>query len=405
MANEVVKTEEAVSDKPKKAKKEKVICAKECEVMNYVEYFKEPIMDIIKRFKTIKKYAFILHDKDYHIGENGEKVYEENPHYHIYLNFGRASVPFPTIAKWFGQEVQYVNKVVRTGTMLEYLTHSNDSQQYKHQYSPDEVYSNFDFVKEAEIEQNLGDFEHYSYAQQIEFVHSLPLDKRLPAMSKLKKFWELECRYRSLQSERDIEVVFIEGLGGSGKTTYAKELFRKRGFDFCMSSSSNDPLQDYSGQNGLLLDDLRDRVMFFEDLLKVTDNHNQSSMSSRFMNKIFVGKLIVITSSVSLSKWYRRDIKRNGQSIRLDNDDLWQLYRRISCYIVMTKDEITVYNEGLNEFGRPKGLGVILPNSLGLRFKAEEKKKTDFAALMSEITSECGQMKIDVGPFNSTDIK
>ena len=129
-----------------KSKKTGVLSGKECEVMNYLPYFKEPPIDTIKRYKTIKKYAFICHDKDYN-----EKGVLESPHYHIYLNFGRASVRFDMVAKWFGMEPQYVNKVKRTGSILDYLTHSGENDKFKHLYSPDEVTADFDFVKEAEI--------------------------------------------------------------------------------------------------------------------------------------------------------------------------------------------------------------------------------------------------------------
>jgi hypothetical protein len=136
--------------------------AKECVVYILAKNLNEPIIDTIKRYNYIKKFAFILHDKDYSINENGEKEYKENPHYHIYLNFGRVSVSFDMVAKWFGQDVQYVNKVVCTGTMLEYLTHSNDSQQFKHQYDTSEVYANFEFFKPVEIEKKLDYFDFYN---------------------------------------------------------------------------------------------------------------------------------------------------------------------------------------------------------------------------------------------------
>ena len=70
-----------------KSEKKKILSGKECEVMNYLPYFKEPPIDVIKRYKTIKRYALICHDKDYN-----EKGILESPHYHIYLDFGRATV-------------------------------------------------------------------------------------------------------------------------------------------------------------------------------------------------------------------------------------------------------------------------------------------------------------------------
>lgn len=218
-----------------KSEKKKILSGKECEVMNYLPYFKEPPIDVIKRYKTIKRYALICHDKDYN-----EKGILESPHYHIYLDFGRATVPFDMVAKWFGIEPQYVNKVKKTGSLLEYLTHANDSAQFKHQYSPKEVTANFDFVQEAEIEKTFGDFNKYSYARQIKFVHDLPPEKSLKYYNELKKRWELEQAYRSLLPDRDIQVVFIYGKGGTGKTYHAKKMLDDMDYDYFVITVSVD---------------------------------------------------------------------------------------------------------------------------------------------------------------------
>lgn len=380
-----------------KSEKVKALSGKECEVMNYLPYFKEPPLDTIKRYRTIKKYALICHDKDYN-----EKGVLESPHYHIYLNFGRASVAFATVAKWFGMEVQYVNKVKKTGSILDYLTHSGVNDQFKHQYSPDEVTANFDFVKEAEIEKTFGDFSKYSYARQLEYVHSLSADKQLKYYSELKKRWQLECDYRSLQPNRDIEVVFIYGKGGTGKTTYAKKLLDKMGYDYCISSSSNDPFQDYKGQWGIILDDIRDRWFDFEDMLKCLDNHTASTMFGRYNNKVFDGKIIVMTSSVPPHYWYKSPVRKYGQLVTVAPEDLNQFYRRISCYIVMTETTVTVYNDGLDEFGRAKGLGQEFVNEIP-KLKVERKNKTDFASIFSDICGSNGGSPFDIQQLKISD--
>ena len=365
-----------------KSGKEKRLSGKECEVMNYVQYFKEPIIDIIKRYSTIKKYAFILHDKDYN-----EKGVLESPHYHIYLNFGRATVPFDMVARWFGVEPQYVQKVHKTGSLLEYLTHSNESQKFKHQYSPEEVTANFDFVKEAEIENMLGDFTKYSYAQQLMYVNSLSQDKRIPAFNQLQKFWKLECEVRTLQSDRDIEVVFICGKGGTGKTYYAKKLLEQMGYDYCVSSSSNDMWQDYKGQWAMILDDVRDSSMPFADMLKMIDNNTSSSVASRYANKVFNGKLMVLTSSIPPKFWYRSVQRDGGRNFIVSDEDLNQFYRRITCYIYMTDKHITIYNEGLDNLGNPKGLGQVLVNEVA-QIKQEKRERTDFGGIFSKFCSQ-----------------
>ena len=337
---------------------------KQCEVESRVEYFKGDIQEIIKSKQTIKKWAYILHDKD-----------DTAPHYHIYLNFGNSGVDTKQVAEWFGLQESQVSKIKgRASDMLLYLTHGNDSQQNKHQYSPAEVVANFDFqtaIKNAKI---LGDFEHYSYAQQLEYVNGLPISEKAGAFTQLEKLWRLQCRWLTLQTDRQLEVMFICGKGGTGKTYYAKKFLEDQKLDYCVSSSSNDPFQDYLGQAGIILDDLRDKAFEFEDLLKILDNNTVSSVQSRFQNKVFNGKLIVITSSVPLRYWYRLQF---GNAY----DTLVQLYRRISCYVEVTKEEITVYNDGVQDNGTPRGNGQIFKNRLFEKRTEKRQEKTDFAKI------------------------
>ena len=111
---------------------------------------------------------------------------------------------------------------------------------------------------------------------QLIYANTLPIVEKTKILTQLKKLWELECLAASLKTDRDIQVVFVYGKTGTAKTTYAKKLFDSLGYDFCVSSSSNDPFDNYLGQRGMLLDDLRDETFSFEDMLKITDNHTQS---------------------------------------------------------------------------------------------------------------------------------
>ncbi len=339
---------------------------KQCEVESRVEYFKGDIQEVLKSHKVIKKWAYILHDKD-----------DTAPHYHIYLNFGSSGVDTAQVGAWFGLQESQVSRVKGRATdMLLYLTHGNDSQKNKYQYSPSEVVANFDFETEIKNAQILGDFEHYSYAQQLEYVNSLPLSEKTKAFTQLRKLWELRCQVLALNTDRQVQVVFICGKGGTGKTYYAKKLLKSLGYDYCISSSSNDPFQDYMGQKAIILDDLRDKAFEFEDLLKILDNNTSSSVRSRFTNKVFNGEMIVITSSVPLNYWYK-DYQYRGY------DALIQLYRRISCYVRMTETEMTVYDE-LDEYGKPVGIGQVFKNELA-GMKKERKQKADFKGMFEKI--------------------
>lgn len=349
---------------------------KQVEVESRVEFFKCDIQEVLKSHKTIKKWAYILHDKD-----------DTAPHYHIYLNFGNSGVDTKQVAEWFGLQESQVNKIRGRATdMLLYLTHGNDSQQNKYQYSPTEVHANFDFQTEIKNAKILGDFEHYSYAQQLEYVNSLPVSEKSSAFRQLENLWRLQCKWLTLQSDRRLEVMFICGAGGTGKTYYAKKLLAKMGYDYCVSSSSNDPFQDYLGQKAMILDDLRDKSFEFEDLLKILDNNTVSSVQSRFQNKVFNGVLIIITTSVPLRYWYRLQY---GDA----HDTLIQLYRRIGCYVEVTKEEILVYSE-IGTDGRPKGGAQVYKNELAE--KTEKKTgKTDFCALFGEICEAVTESSFD----------
>ena len=344
---------------------------KHCEVESRVEYFKGDIQETIKSHTTIKKWAYILHDKD-----------DTEPHYHIYLNFGNSGVDTKQVAEWFGLQESQVSKVKGRATdMLLYLTHGNDSQKNKYQYSPTEVVANFDFETEIANARILGDFTNYSYAQQLEYVNGLPVSEKKAAFSTLEKLWKLHCQYMSLQTDRHIDVVFIQGKGGTGKTYYAKKLLASRGLDFCVSSSSNDPFQDYLGQKAIILDDCRDKSFEFEDFLKLLDNDTSSTIKSRFINKPFFGEIIVITTPVPLEWWYKE--------LRWRKDDtLTQLYRRISCYVVVTRDYVNVYEDGVNlQNGRPQGLPRVFKNEVPTLVRKKEKK-TDFGEAFGKILED-----------------
>ena len=254
----------------------------------------------------------------------------------------------------------------------------------------------------------MGNFDKYSYAQQLKFIKTLPKDEQVKAFKQLKDHWKLHCEYLTLNPDRDIQVMFITGKAGSGKTYYAKKFLKQLNYDFAISSASNDPFQDYQGQDGIILDDVRDTVFEFQDLLKMLDNNTASSFKSRFNNKVFNGKMIVITSSVPLNYWYKsassnmpswyKEVRTSGK------EDFEQLTRRISCYVTVTEDKVTVYTE-LDEDGKPCGKSVIYENEVKkLKQQKQEEKKFDFTAVFDSFCDKVEPEVITGGQITMTEV-
>lgn len=125
------------------------------------------IEKIIKKHKTIKQFAYALHDKDTVIEEDIVKYkYSEEdvgkpkkPHWHIELMLS-PSYDIELVAKWFGVPVNMLHFPKGKGgqnrgaflDMVEYITHEEERQQElgKHRYFDEEITANFDFRKELD---------------------------------------------------------------------------------------------------------------------------------------------------------------------------------------------------------------------------------------------------------------
>ncbi len=348
---------------------------KQYEIVQNQDLLTVDIQETCMKYKTIKKFAYILHDKD-----------DTRPHYHIYVNFGNNGVSHELVASWFNVPPNFVNKIKgRSTDMLAYLTHSNDSQKHKHQYDPSEVVANFDFETEVKNSKIIGNFKEYSFAQMLKYIDTLPVSEKCKAHSQLERLWRIECSMLTFNPDRNVDVVFIYGKAGTGKTYYAKKLLTSLDYDFCVSSSSNDPFQDYLGQRAIILDDIRDTAFELSDLLKILDNNTSSSVRSRFANKVFNGNMIVLTSPVPLCFWYRE--------YRWNKDDtLDQLFRRINVYVEVTEKEILVY-DGLDSNGKPKGIAKRYYNEV-FDLKKTAPKKRNITDMFDKICNPLEEAKI-----------
>lgn len=340
-----------------------------CEVLLYQEHFADynAITDILDKKKQVKQYAVILHDRD--VTEDGKP---KKAHYHVMIHFDK-SRDTTAIEKWFSITPNFITKIKgRWKDALLYMVHKNAPQ--KVQYEPTEVVANFDYETELEalikseiarlspaklnemcsavmlgnisLSQALKDLEQYSYTPS--------------AQKRLDDAYKLRCR--NLSPERSIDVILMYGKAETGKTTFAKMYCKAEGKDFYISSSNNDLLQDYKGEQVLILDDVRDYSFEFVDWLKLLDNNTGTSIKSRFFNKIFCGDTIIITTSVSPLIWFRGI-----------QEGRWQFYRRIGQYLIFDDEKITQC-DGFRLDGaliKPVYTGIVFNNPVNAIYKKE----------------------------------
>lgn len=302
-----------------------------CEIVQQMEYVDlELIKSVLEEKKCIRDYAYIIHNKDK----------DTKKHIHIAIRFTN-SYDTKYISNWFNIPEQYIGKVKgKWSDMLNYLTHRNAPDKF--QYDDIEVVSNFDWTVERdgkgsdsrknEIMNRIvsGDIREYNIHKEIDIIE----------YDKYKRSIENAFVYRqkilSEKSDREMEVIFITGKSGSGKTTYAKMLCDNKDYSYFVSSSSNDPFDGYLGQDAIILDDLRGSSFTFADLLKITDNHTSSAVKSRYKNKVLECKLLIITSIMPIDEFYKNIFESAEEPLE-------QFKRRCQTYIKMEKERMTVY--------------------------------------------------------------
>ncbi len=133
--------------------------------------------------------------------------------------------------------------------------------------------------------------------------------------------------------ERDLQVIYITGQSGSGKTLIAKYISEKAGYDPFISGSGDDILDGYDKEECIILDDFRAGTMKFNEVLKFIDNNTGSSVKSRYYNKdINNCKLLIITSVQKPNELY--SFFRNDDNRNIENKDepITQFYRRLGFH-------------------------------------------------------------------------
>lgn len=299
----------------------------------------------------IKEFAYVIHDKDIYTADDEQKHADHKAgslkpaHIHLLLRFNN-NQPQNTayISKWFKIPENFISKINgKWEDALLYLTHANASDKY--QYEPDAVTSNFDYKSVTENYQNGkknnplmdaingildGSIREYNKTLEIDNLILVKYSKQINEAFKVR-----QAHLEATALDRHMEVIFITGKSGAGKTTLAKKIATEKGLAYYISSGSNDVMDGYAQQPVLILDDLGPSCLGLSDLLKILDNHNASSVKSRYKNKYLNCEMLIITTVLSIDSFYEHVFSEEKEPIT-------QLKRRCGTYIEMDRMSIMV---------------------------------------------------------------
>lgn len=294
----------------------------------------------------------IIHDKDTRLVWNEDvmdKVHETKPaHVHISVRFKdnhNKNATIEAIANALGVESQYIEKP-KSGryswdNQLAYLIHAKDED--KHQYDPKEVctllgddymniyHENIDTWKNGAIKKK-----NLETAESVELLEYLILTGRITRGEMLltDNYYEIYAQnkrrlddafdtyaqrkmYKALQrlenGEFKTTVYYIMGKPGAGKTRFATEYAQycvdkakeELGEDWTIGkTASTNPVDDYMGEEVLIMDDVRGSTMRADDWLKLLDPYNVSPSSARYHNKVVTARVIIITAVIPPYKFF-----------------------------------------------------------------------------------------------------
>lgn len=309
------------------------------ECMQYLEHYDTDdlnvIADRIKSLTQVKTWCLNLHDKDRR--DDGSA---KPPHFHAVVTLSSV-MTVKSIAEALHLEPQYINKIRSTTKSAQiYLVHRNNPEKY--QYDPNDVLANFSYVDLVDgLKPKLSREEISARIDSGEIKrYNLPNFITIDEYGKNKLYYERCFEYRQQKMrkvDRNMECIYITGKAGSGKTTFAKHLAQNKGFAVYVSSGGKNPLDNYAGEECIILDDIRGSTMPISDFLKLTDNHTDSLVGCRYYNKsIAECRLLIVTSVHSLEKLYQGVAEAELEPLK-------QLRRRFAVTLRVTKEIVAFY--------------------------------------------------------------
>lgn len=309
----------------------------------------------------------------------------KEPHIHMAVKFKKdknTGATIEQIAKILGVEPQYIEKPkpgrYSWDNSLAYLVHAKDLE--KHQYKPEEVITvigkpytaiyhesierwNKGAIKKQNkrLNEDIDWIEHSILIGELTKSEILLTDEyyKLYALNKrrIDDAFDTYGQRKMYKAIRDLQngvfqtkVFYIMGKPGTGKSTFAKnfaEKIQKQEFEksgerwtICQTASTN-PVDDYQGEEIVIMDDVRGTTMRADDWLKLLDPWNISPSSARYRNKVVAARCIIITATIPPYEFFYYS-KGVGQGTAQE-EAVDQFLRRLAAIVeIIDIDQINV---------------------------------------------------------------
>lgn len=339
---------------------------------------------LAKAQMTIREAHIIVHDKDEREVWDEVRLQSVMQLKAVHCHFvAKAEDKFGTmqqIANALEVPVQYIEKT-RKGryaydNLLSYLIHAKDIDKY--QYLPTDVFSVVnqggrsyldyyneriaDWIKarakkiKKMADEGIDDLEQKILNGEVTIQQICLSDELYPIYARYKRrcddafsVYGERRAWKTLQALQDGEfklgVFYIMGEPGAGKTRLAKrfvaalieqsEEWTEDQWRVCQTAATN-PMDEYRGEEILLMDDVRGSAMSASDWLKLMDPYNMSPASARYHNKMPACRVVIITSTKDPIEffYYCKNMGGGDRSEALD-----QFMRRIQSLTRVIKAE------------------------------------------------------------------
>lgn len=344
--------------------------------------------------RTIKRWGYVLHDKD--IWTEADELDDpkhvagehKDDHFHIALEMKSNLADVDTIAKWFGIPSNFIEIGKGRGAFLdimEYLTHENPKEcapveeggHGKHLYDDEEITASFDF--RAELNKRKADKLKYGtdldkkQQQRYDVLYNgksllqCQADDAVLYMEDYKELKNLRMQYLSQLPAPDLRINFyVQGRGGVGKGLMCRALAR----NLCRSlrpeleddseiffevGAPGAAFEGYDGQPIIIWNDRRHSTLLKElkgreNVFNVFDTHPTRQKQNIKFGSVALCNNVNIVNSVEpyeefLDGFVGKFKNENGEWEQ--EEDKGQSYRRFPFIMPLREEDFDIYlNKG-----------------------------------------------------------